>query len=158
MAEAIAAAGLASSVMTFLDFGIKLAKLTKQVYDAQGELPKDLQNCQSTVDEFSKWIQNLQMIQSKNGAQLNEADEALEKAIDHCVDDCEDLLKIFQDLLPGPVPAGSKQGRASNFRTALRAMRRDGRIKKAQKNLETHKNELRLHIAERTMAMVEETR
>ncbi|KAH0534061.1 hypothetical protein FGG08_007340 [Glutinoglossum americanum] len=158
MAEAIAAAGLASSVVTFLEFGIKLAKLTKQVHDAQGELPKDLQKCQSTVDEFSEWIRNLQTRQSKNGAPSSDADEALKKAIDYCVTDCEDLLRILQDLLPGSVPASGKQGRASNFKTALRAMRQDGRIKKAQKNLETHKNELRLCIAERTMSMVEEAR
>ena len=88
MAEAMAVAGLASSIVTFLDFGVKVAKLTKQVYDAHGELPKDLQKCQSTVDEFSDWIRSLQ---SNMGSLPTRVDEALKTAIDHCIDDCDAL-------------------------------------------------------------------
>jgi hypothetical protein len=155
MAEAMAVAGLFASVISFLDFGVKVAKLTKQVYEAQGELPKDLQKCQSTVDDFSDWIRNLQ---PSIGSTSTRADAALKTAIDHCIDDCDALLKILQRLLPAGALPGSNQDRTARFKTVLRALRSDGKIKKAQSSLESHKNELRLRIAERTMYMVEENR
>jgi N-terminal domain on NACHT_NTPase and P-loop NTPases len=151
MAEALAAAGLASSIITFIEFGVKLAKLTKQVYDAHGELPKDLQKCQSIVDEFSDWVRNLKTRQD-TALPPSHCEHSLKRALDECINDCDELLGIFENLL-----SKGTAGKAS-FKLVLRAMRKEGRIEKAQKSLENHKNELRLRIAERTMEMVEETR
>ena len=152
MAEAMAVAGLASSIITFVEFGVKLARLTKQVYDAHGELPKDLQKCQSIVDEFSDWIRNLKTRQDGVNLPLSHCELSLKNALDHCVNDCDELLRIFENLLSNATP-----GKAS-FKLVLRAMRKEGRMEKVQRSLEYHKNELRLRIAERTMEMVEETR
>jgi hypothetical protein len=152
------ATGLASSIITFLDYSIRLARLTKQVYEARGELPKDLKECQFIVDEFSGWIRDLKSKQSGKGQLSSYHDQSLTSAIEHCADDCNELLQIYQDLLPKDSQSslGGKPDIASSFKTVIRAMRREGRIQKVQKRLEIHKNELRLHIAERTMDMVEQ--
>ncbi|RYP69729.1 hypothetical protein DL771_005931 [Monosporascus sp. 5C6A] len=157
--EPVAVAGLASSIITFLDCSIKLAKLTKQVYDAGGELPKDLKECQSIVDEFSGWIRDLKSKQSGRCHPSNSHDQSLTNAIDHCADDCNELLQIYQDLLPksSRSTVGVTLDISSSFATVIRAIRKEGRIQKVQRRLEMHKNELRLHIAERTMHMVEQT-
>ncbi|KAI1379675.1 hypothetical protein F4677DRAFT_407214 [Hypoxylon crocopeplum] len=150
MMDPISAAGLASSIITFVDFTIKFAKLAKQVHEAHGALPADLRQCQSILDEFSQWIRNLQTRQATSP----QADRNLSSAIDHCVEDCNDLLDIFQAILPS---TGQRQGKLVSLKTAVKALRSEGRIKRVQKSLETHKNELRLRIAERTMVMMEKT-
>ena len=60
MAEAMALAGLASSIITFIDASVKLASVSKEFYLNCGELPKELSKCQKLTDEFYLWISDLQ--------------------------------------------------------------------------------------------------
>ncbi|KAI9150492.1 hypothetical protein HJFPF1_10259 [Paramyrothecium foliicola] len=152
-------AGLTSSIITFLDCSIKLAKLTKQVYEAHGELPKELKECQTIVDEFSGWIQALRSKESSAATYVSIHNVSLSVAIDHCIEDCDELLQIYQSLLPkNAQKSGSTSGKTiSNIKMVLKALKREGRIEKMKKRLEMHKNQLRLCMAERTMDMVEQS-
>lgn len=158
MAEALAASGLASSIVSFIDFSVKLAKLIKDFYDAHGELPKDLRKCQGLVDEFSGWIRDLQVRQTNKMTVPTKAEAALQGAVDRCASECQNLIRIYTDLIPMNGQASVVRGRISDFKLALKAMRTDERIKRAQQSLECCKNDLRLCIAERTLSIAEETR
>lgn len=158
MAEAMAAAGLASSIVAFIDASVKLASVCKEFHSNYGELPKELAKCQKLTDEFYLWISDLQRSLSVQDPliQPTEADSALQNVIVKCVDEC----KAFQELLSGLLPAVRARNqlgaRLAALKSAVSAMHKEGKIKRCQQSLEQLKNDLRLYIGVRTMRLSEQ--
>jgi len=50
MAEALAAAGLASSIIAFINFSIELGKLVRKISQSQDSLPWELTACHEYID------------------------------------------------------------------------------------------------------------
>jgi hypothetical protein len=49
MAEALAAVGLASSIITFIDFSVEFRKLVRSISQSHGSLPKELEECHEYI-------------------------------------------------------------------------------------------------------------
>ena len=160
MAEAFAAAGLASSIVTFFEFSIRLARLTKSFHDAYGDLPIDLRQCQRLVDDLTSWVQD---VQARRKAVLvptvpTRNEMALEKAIRDTLVDCEQVETLFKDLLPKPPLTTSPRKKVlAKMKSALRLMRKEGRINQAIAVVEARKNSLGLVIGETTLACASDT-
>ena len=50
MVDPISSAGLASSIITFLDLAYKIGKRTREYSELLGKLPPDLQSCRDCID------------------------------------------------------------------------------------------------------------
>lgn len=158
MAEVMALAGLASSIITFIDASVKLASVSKEFYLNCGELPKELSKCQKLTDEFYLWISDLQRSLSVQNPliQPTEADIALQNVIVNCVDECRTFQELLLGLLPTVKVRNQMGARLVALKSAVSAMHKEGKIKRLHQSLEGLKNELRLCIGERTMRLSEQ--
>jgi len=63
MAELVAlegGAGLASSIITFIEFSVEFGKLVRDISRTQGRLPKELEECRDYIGFVAAWLQNIQ--------------------------------------------------------------------------------------------------
>jgi hypothetical protein len=155
MAEAMAAAGLASNIISFIDASLKLASICKEFYENCGQLPKELAKCQKLVDEFYLWISDLQRCLSVQAPSIapTRADIALQNVITSCVEECQCFQELLASLLPVVKASSRVPARLIALKSAIAIMHKEGKIKRLQQSLEGLKNDLRLCIGERTMRL-----
>jgi hypothetical protein len=147
MAE-FAAAGLASSIVTFIDASVKLTKLTRQYYKAHGTLPDDLPKCQTSVEEFRSWIEGLRGSQTRIALATTRNETRIGELVHACTVECQKVTQIFQELVVDPaIHNGSKARRFQHVQVALKAIRKAGKIKRLMNTLDAIKADLQLAMA-----------
>jgi hypothetical protein len=84
------AAGLASSIKTFISFSIEFGRLVRDVAKAQGELPKELEDCREYIEVVASWLDDINRGLPLNSTAMEE-DKHLEEAIRRCTQTSSDL-------------------------------------------------------------------
>jgi N-terminal domain on NACHT_NTPase and P-loop NTPases len=118
------AAGLASSIITFINFSVKFGKLVRNVAQAQGALPKEFEECQEYIQTVAAWLTDIS--RSLRQDNLAQEDKHLEQAIQRCMRICEELVLLLQTLCDGA-------GQDPHVSMARRTRKRLGNVKRAGK-------------------------
>jgi hypothetical protein len=147
--DGFAASGLASSIVTFIDCSFKVTKLARNIHKAHGGLPKDLRDCHDRAEALRLWITQFQRMrldsnQLDRQERVGLSDAALMHVIEQCATQCLLLSGILETLLPVSASTGNdiSSSWTTAYRSALRAMRKGGRIKNIQDHLELLKKEI----------------
>ncbi|KAG4428472.1 hypothetical protein IFR05_016041 [Cadophora sp. M221] len=137
MAE-LAAIGLVSNIISFIDFSVEFGQLVQDVAQAHGQLPRELEECREHVDAISTWLADIKrnlMVPARLVVEVqgDEEDVHLEAAILRCVDTVNGLIKLLSSL-GGTVAVGTEQGVATGtapmerIRDGVRSVKRAGKI------------------------------
>ncbi len=140
MAEALAAVGLAASVLQFIDVGTKFVSSVYKIYrsgqDRKGELPNLLR--------LTKDVQNVMgNLQSSESSKVDVyGDESgLQELVTSCKSAAGELLVWLQKI------DGANKGRKRDaFLTAFKMICKDEELKSLQAKLDGFKQELVLHL------------
>lgn len=103
MAEALAAAGLASSIISFIEFSIEFGKLVRSISKRQGNLPKEFEECHEYIDIVAVWLEDAKRSVQPVSA-IVEEDRHLEEAIQKCSQTATELVALLGSLSHGPLP------------------------------------------------------
>ncbi|SLM41150.1 hypothetical protein LPUS_12075 [Lasallia pustulata] len=144
MLDPLTALVLASNIVQFVDFSIKIAELSKEFKDAVSGLPKDLERIAITVDDLAALVRRLQ--QSQIGSTATVTFPQTQKyglILQGCVKEAE----IFEKLLLSLKATGRHKGWAS-FWAALKSVRKGGEIKGIESSLEGYKSQITLRLQE----------
>ena len=147
MLDPLTALGLASNIVQFIDFSIKIAELTKEFKDAASGLPKDLDRIAIIVDDLAALARRLQ--QSQTGTTATVTLPQAQKfglILQGCVKEAE----TFQKLLLSLKATGRHNGWAS-FWSALKSVRKGGEIKGIESALESYKSQITLRLQEEAL-------
>ncbi|KAH7369671.1 hypothetical protein BKA65DRAFT_470928 [Rhexocercosporidium sp. MPI-PUGE-AT-0058] len=129
MAE-LAAVGLVSNIISFIDFSIEFGQLVRDVAQAHGQLPQELEECHEYVKTISSWLANIKnnlVVPTRLGAE--EEDANLEAAILRCTDTSNNLIKLLSSLGGAAgVEQGASTARFDKIRDGLRSVKRAGKI------------------------------
>ena len=150
MLDPIAATGVASSIITFIDFSYKVSERTIELSKSFGELPKELQTCERLVAILGRSAQRLKLRGSGTATVPTAAESDLELLLDGCIETTESLLIILSKLKGAP---GSLQ-----FRRAIKSLKAEGRIAAIRSSLDQHILEILVVLEERCAGVMEETR
>ena len=151
-AEASVAIGIASSTIAFFNFTTKVAKATKAIHDAGGELPEDVQLCHMLVQDFSKLLRRLEngIQQPRVSRSLQEAETDFQQLIEDCSGTVQELLIVLQSLNPMKNPLGRVRWLAA-LRSGIKIARKEGKIQRIQSRLSSYKEQLLLLMLERML-------
>jgi hypothetical protein len=161
MAEALAAVGLASSIITFIDFSIEFRKLVRSISQSQGSLPKELEECHEYISIVAVWLEDVKRSIPPASTTLEE-DRHLEEAIQRCSQTAKELLVLLESLSRGLVPDENvSRELVHRTRGALGSIKRAGKIMWKREQIEVIRDRLRtnradvhLHISSRTSRQV----
>jgi hypothetical protein len=155
MAEALAAIGLASSIMTFIDFSIEFGKLVRSISQSQGSLPKELEECHKYIDIVAIWLEDVKRSIQPVSDTVDE-NHHLDEAIQRCSQTVTELLILIESLSNGSIP-DENVSRIQKTRGTLRSIKRAGkimwkreRIVEIRDKLRTNRDEVHLYISSRT--------
>jgi hypothetical protein len=146
MAE-LAALGLASNIVQFVDFGIKLFSEAREIYEsAQDGRAEDLELETVTVD-LKGFAQSLHASgkPSPGNPQPKKlaADEiALQKLAISCEKLANELLKLLDDLKV----KGQGNRKWKSFKQALNHVRREEKVNKLEERLEKFQRQITTHL------------
>ena len=139
MLDPLTAISLASAVVQFVDFSIKLVSAGHELYD-KGSL--------SHHDEIEQISQDLSTLAEDLGAsrppsakQPSEDEVALQKLAGSCKELANEMIAVLQTLKVQKTNSGLE-----SVRTALRGMRKKRKIVNIEKRLVGFRNELTLHL------------
>lgn len=102
MAEAMAAIGLAASIATFVDLGIKVVKRLQQFHSEIDNIPEKYQ---SLMEDLPLTIVTLKRIKAE--ADAGRLDRATTEALTPCVRGCENQVEKLEVRLQGLLPSGN---------------------------------------------------
>jgi len=145
--DPLSAIGLASAIVQFVDFSIKIAELTHAFYKNHGELPRDISRVKLVVDDLVPLLQRLKQTQtSTNGAAQAEKFGLLVAA---SLKEAKSFTQILEKLTVSDRHSGF-----DSFRAALNAFRKLGKIQGIERSLEGYRSAITLHLAEATLGRV----
>jgi N-terminal domain on NACHT_NTPase and P-loop NTPases len=154
-----AGAGLASSIIAFIDFSIEFAKLVKDVADAQGSLPKELEECRIKIDTVGEWLRAIQRSLQQRHVEAP-GDILLRAAILRFLATCDELLDECQSYTSQSVP--KSQNVIGKTKTLLRNVKVAGKIywnrdkiEGFSQRMKNHQAEVHSLIATRTLMVVD---
>ena len=97
MAEALAIIGLVSNILSFIDFGIKLASETRNVRDSLHGTTAEVRELEIIVEDVERYHEKVQKLQSL-GQELSAHEKSIMGMVKHCRNIAEDLHKIIKRL------------------------------------------------------------
>jgi hypothetical protein len=161
MAEALAAVGLASSIITFIDFSIEFRKLVRSISQSQGSLPKELEECHEYISIVAVWLEDVKRSIPPASTTVEE-DRHLEEAIQRCSQTAKELLVLLESLSRGFVPdkdvsrelVHRTRGALGSIKRAGKIMWKRENIKEIRDTLRTNRDDVHLHITSRTSCQV----
>jgi hypothetical protein len=155
MAEAIAAIGLASSIITFIDFSKEFGSLVRDIYKGQGSLPKELEECHEYVDIVAVWLEGARRLTAPISKTVEE-DQHFQNAIQRCSQTAGELLVLLESVSkdPGPVENRSlrqkTRGSIASVKKAGKIMWKREQIMEIRDRLRADKDSVHHHISSRT--------
>lgn len=146
MAE-LAALGLASNIVQFVDFGIKLFSEARDIYEsAQDGREEDLELETVTVDlkGFARSLHTRGKPSPGNSRpkKLSADELALQKLAISCEKLANELLKLLDDLKV----KGQQNRKWKSFKAALRHVRKEDKINKLEERLEKFQRQITTHL------------
>lgn len=132
MLDPITAAGLASSIITFLTLAAQVTKHAHEFSTLAGELPADLQSCKDIVEVIERSSKRIhaQLSTTATDGPLFGPRTALEVDLETLFHQCtlttESLIKLFGEI----------NGSISSFSKALKVVRKQGRIQQIRNDLQ----------------------
>jgi hypothetical protein len=155
MAEALAAAGLASSIIAFIDFSIEFGRLVRSISQSQDSLPRELEECHEYIKIVAVWLEGVKRSIQPVSMTVEE-DRHLEGAIHRCSQTATELLVLLESLSRGSLPA-ENVSRVQRTRGAISSIKRAGkilwkrdRIVEIRDRLRMNRDNVHLHIGSRT--------
>ena len=97
MAEALAIIGLVSNILSFIDFGIKLASETRNVRDSLHDTTAEVRELEIVVEDVERYHEKVQKLQS-HGQELSVHEKSILGMVKYCRNIAEDLHKIIERL------------------------------------------------------------
>jgi hypothetical protein len=143
MAE-LAALGLASNIVQFVDFGIKLFSEARDLCESAQESRTEDLELESVTLDLKKFAQSLHPTAQPGPApkSLSADDIALQKLAISCEKLASELLKLLDDLKV----KGQHNRRWKSFRQALRHVRKEEKINKLEERLERFQKQITTHL------------
>jgi hypothetical protein len=153
-----AGAGLASSIIAFIDFSIEFAKLVKDVADAQGRLPTELADCRTKIERVGEWLRTIQRSLQPPYVET-QSDILLRGAILRFLATCDELLDECQSYTSQPGPRSKNIVNKTkillhNIKTAGKIVWNKDKIKGFNEKLKEHQDEVESLIDTRTSMVV----
>lgn len=150
----MAAAGLASSIISFIDFSIEFGKLLRSISRTQGSLPKEVQECHEYIDIVAVWLEDARRSIQPVSTTVEE-DRHLEEAIQRCSQTAAELVVLLGSLSPDYLLkenaslAGRTREAFVSFKRAGKIMWKRERIAEIQNSLRASRDNVHLHINSR---------
>lgn len=149
MLDPLAALGVASSVIQFVDFGIKLVSDGAELYE-KGRLGNN-DELELITKDLTRLTQDIvtstQPGQAQNGKPPSKDEIALRELATSCNEIGEQLLNLLESLKVQKSGNMLEDGVAS-FRKALRSARKKGQIHNVEKRLKKMQGQLNTNILE----------
>jgi len=163
MAEAIAAVGLTSSIITFIDFSKDFSRLVRSMSKGQGSLPRELEECHEYVGIVAAWLEDARRSTNPINTTAKE-DQHLEDAIQRCSQTATELFVLLESVSRGSVPAGNGS-LIQRSREAISSVKKAGKIIWKREEIADLRDRLRVdkenvhhHISSRTGRQVKKLR
>lgn len=135
--EALAAVGLAASILNFIDFSTKLVRGTYEVYASQAGTTDENAHVGNVLDDLQDITQNL-ATEFKAG---DKHERALVRLGQQCVSLSQELQQILQTL------KAKDASRWESVKVKLKSMRKERDIASMEKRLGEYKAELLLRLS-----------
>lgn len=148
--EPFSALTVATAVVQFVDFGIKITELTRGFYKNHGELPHDIARVKLIVDDLVPLIQRIRQTQDGQDSVFESIREEKFAAL---LTASVKEAKSFTDIL-STLNVTDKHKGTGSFRAALRTFRKAGEIERIEKALEGYRLAILLHLTEATLGQV----
>lgn len=143
--EAIAAVGLASNVISFIDFGVKAVSGVRDIYYSSTGASKENGLLEKTLNELSQGVSHLKEGLRDRAGCLSKDDKKLEDLARNCIATAD---KIHYELTKLKVErAGGKPGKLDAFKKKYRSMRKRSEIDELNKELLEQKEAVKFWLA-----------
>ena len=143
MAEAVAAFGLASSVLQFIDFGSKLTSSFWRLYTSSRNGVEEA-SCAPNLQTMTSDLQNIlnELVDPESGDRSHDDSELCKLA-----KDCQAQAVELQNLLSSLSMAGSgKFGKREALKAAFKVVWKEDEIKSLETRLDQFRQQLILHL------------
>ena len=138
MAEALAAVGVAASIISVVDFGAKVLTRLDEYQSKVGDVPETFRHIKTELPVLLDALRK-----TKDAIGSNQADDdALRSAIEECGKQIESLSEVVNKVLPA---SGDSWARKSG--KALVSLRYDGKVKKITDTVGRYIQTLTFHAA-----------
>ncbi|KAK1723887.1 uncharacterized protein BDZ83DRAFT_753134 [Colletotrichum acutatum] len=128
------AAGLASSILTFLDVSYKIAKGTYEIYESATGATAENIHVSNVITDLEKAVTNLGTVSMSQDAELSKLSEK-------CRALSTDLLKLLSGL------ERREQKVFESFKAAIASARKQKDIASIEKRLEQYRQQIILHVS-----------
>ena len=132
MAEALAAVGLASAIVQFIDFGTKVVNRLSVFPSKVGDVPETFRLIKVQLPLILDTLQ-----QTKDQADERQINEETAKALKTVVDECIAAVQQLDEILTKALPNG-RDSTWQKYWKALSSLAKDKKISQLQASLERH--------------------
>ena len=132
MAEALAAVGLASAIVQFIDFGTKILTRLADFSTEVEEVPKTFRLIKVQLPLILNTLQ-----QTKDQADARQVDEDTAQALKAVVGECTATVQQLDEILMKALPNGQASS-WQRYRKALSSLAQDKKIAQLQASIERH--------------------
>lgn len=142
MAESLAIIGLASNIISFIDFGLKLASGTRIVLESIGGTAPEIRELELVIQNVERL--NEEIVRQKKDGQLLSPDEQLILDIaEQCSKLADEIRKLMKRLM---MRNGARSKTLEGGRVAFQVMRKQKDIDRLRSRLESLEQRLRMNI------------
>lgn len=149
MLDPLSAIGLASNIISFIDFASKLLSTSQKLYGSLRGATEGHVNLQATTEDLKRLCADLRAPTFSQPAQAADTttssyksqEAAIQKLSLECDELAESLLAVLEGLL---VRAGNR--RWQSFRAAIRIKWSESRIKEAEARLRDFRDQISLRL------------
>ena len=132
MAEALAAVGLASAIVQFIDFGTKIGTRLSEFSAEVGEVPRTFRSIKVQLPLILKILQ-----QTKDQADARQVDKNTAQALEAVVRECTATVQQLDERLTKALP-NDKTSPWQRYRKALSSLAQDKKIAELQASIERY--------------------
>jgi hypothetical protein len=155
-----AGAGLASSIITFINFSIEFATLVKDITAAHGGLPKELEECRTRIQTVVEWLRSIQRsldpphIETPGDILLRLAILQFLGTCDELLDQCASFIPKSQGVQkPGKI-IGKTKYLLQNVKQAGKIYWNKDKLQALNQKLKEHQADVTSHLVTRSSMMV----
>ncbi|KAL0943905.1 uncharacterized protein CTRU02_201792 [Colletotrichum truncatum] len=133
--ESLAALGLASNIVQFIDFSSNLVRDAAKVYQSASGLPAELQDVAVVTESLESYMGRLSI--SQHNPTPSASDKAFATLANNCRSTCAELQQLVEKV-KGKEP----RSRKDSFRVAWRALRQKGKLEELEKRLDRYRSQI----------------
>ncbi|KAL9057409.1 MAG: hypothetical protein Q9162_002354 [Coniocarpon cinnabarinum] len=138
MAEALAALGLASSIVQFIDFGLKITSTIKEIHSSASGLTSETTTLNDITTEFEKIVSSLQKSAYDNGPRLSREDIELKTLATKTILSARKIEDIIDPLRK----QSAKPRLRDAVKTGFKSWRSKEKLETVTKELQSYKSVL----------------